>query len=411
MAHGGRGVARQDGKVFFVEDALEGDEIRALVRKDSGRYADGEILEITTPSPYRIPPPCPHAMTCGGCTWQHADPEAQQRWKIDAARNLFQRIAQLPWPEKVVLHSSPQNFSYRNRVLLRGRLSPEGLFTFGYFRKGSRDFIAVEDCLIAVEPIRQFIRSQKTLRNFSPTEAYAFKFEIQEAPVSSGRLLISFYPNGREDPVAQKICAAWRDLPEVAWCDFVFLGKQAEPFLFEHFEGYDFWTKPGSFQQVNIPLNHLLRRTVLDLVKQEKPREILDLYCGSGNLSTLPAAEGIVVTGIEISQTAIALAQGSFHRQNLTGKFAAQPVDLWLKKNRKLWDFIILDPPREGLGDSLPHLLRAASRDILYVSCDPATLARDLATLKRSFTIRDVQLFDFFPQTFHVESFVHLQKT
>jgi 23S rRNA (uracil1939-C5)-methyltransferase len=204
-------------------------------------------------------------------------------------------------------------------------------------------------------------------------------------------------------------------MPEVAWA-----GSQRElpdaPFFpFENDLGITFHTAAGMFQQINIPHNHTVRRLVQETVKNYSPKRVLDVFCGSGNLSLPIARQVLSVDGVEFSKRAISAAQ---HNASIAGITNAQYFSgdsekfLWrAAKQGTQYDLVIADPPREGMYACLIPLMKIKPKTIIYVSCDPTTLSRDLSSLcKRDYSVKRFIALDFFPNTYHIESFVILER-
>ena len=424
MAFGGKGVARHDGKVFFVEDGIEGDVATVEVTEETDRYNEARVIILKTPSPHRGPSPCPVSDRCGGCQWQGVPYAQQISWKKQFVVNALSRIGKLGESIEVETIPSPAVNSYRNRIFVRARIHPDGRLAVGYFRRGSRDFVEVSRCAIAVDRLNDFITR---LENVSFKEhlelrdvktEIKFRFEMQDIPAratTEPHILLSVYdPDDSTFPV-DVIVKSLAAVQGVAWAGGP-LDLPNAPFVeFETDLGVTFHTSAGLFQQVNIPDNHIVRRLVKEAVDEFKPPRILDLFCGSGNLS-LPLADGTrSVDGIEFSKRSIMtanhnVASGKIPNANYTAgdteKF------LWrAAKSNERYDMVIADPPRAGMFKSLSPLVKLKPRHIIYVSCDPTTLSRDLSSLvKFGFEVKRFVALDFFPNTYHIESFVILER-
>lgn len=420
-AYGGKGVARENGKVYFVEDALEGDEVLAEITEESERYNNATAREVTQASAWRKPSPCSYSHACGGCQWQGVPYEQQLVWKKHFVVGSLERIGKFKELKAEIL-GSPAQQQYRNRILLRARLQSDGSLVVGYFRRGSRDFVAVNPCLIADTRINRFIESLKDLKIETPStplgKEIRFRFEIQELPAkteSEPHLLITIYDPDEATLSANKIAESFRNLSGVLWAGAVRDIASAPFFPFETDLDVHFHTAAGLFQQVNITHNHTLRRLVLAAVESLTPKTILDIYCGSGNISLPLAKRGYHVRGVEFSKRAIQCAAYNCEQNDIkSAKYFSGDTEKFLWRASKAgeqYDLVIADPPREGMYKALIPLKNMKPKHIIYISCDPTTLARDLASLcKSDYRIVDLKALDFFPNTYHIESFVLLER-
>ncbi len=424
MAFGGKGVARHDGKVFFVEDAVEGDTALATVISQSDRYNEARVTRLVKPSRLRGPSPCAVSDVCGGCQWQGISYEQQMTWKKQFIVNSLRRIGKLGETIHVETMPSPQSNHYRNRILVRARIYPDGRMAVGYFRRSSRDFVPISRCEIAVTRINDFI-AKLAVVNFKDAmtrhgvkEEVRFRFEIQDLPArqdEEAHLLISVYdPDDSKFP-ASTIVDHFMGMTQVFWAGSIRDLPAAPITAFETDLGVTFHTSAGLFQQVNVPHNHNVRRLVKEAVDAFAPRRILDIFCGSGNLS-LPLADGRRhIDGVEFSKRAIDTATHNVklgHIESVHYYAGDTEKFLWrAAKQGLMYDMVIADPPREGMYQCLIPLLKLKPKHILYISCDPTTLSRDLSSLsKHGFAITRFVALDFFPNTYHIESFVVLTR-
>lgn len=418
-AFGGKGVARHEGKVYFVEDALEGDVVRAQILDDSDRYATAKAVDILSPSPWRGPSSCQFSHACGGCQWQGVPYEQQLIWKKSFVMSALQRIGKLGTDIACDIIGSPKVQEYRNRIMVRARLQVDGRIVVGYFKRGSRDFVAISACQIASPRLNAFIErlSAMTVEQ-PPREEVRFRFEMQDLPSlpsTEPHLLLSVYEPDQSKFTAGDLVRELVKAGDVLWAGSVRDLHKADFVRFETDLDIDFCTAAGLFQQVNIPHNHLVRRLVLDTVKRLKPQSVLDIFCGSGNLSLAVAKHGIPVKGVEFSKRAIEAAAFNCQKNDIASAayFSGDTEKfLWrASKAGESYDLVIADPPREGMFQALIPLKNLAPRYIIYVSCDPTTLARDLGSLcKKDYRIIDLKALDFFPNTYHIESFVVLER-
>lgn len=422
VAFGGKGIGRVDGKVFFVADAVPGDVVDVEVVEDSGRYADARVVAIKSPSGLRGPSPCRFSDQCGGCQWQGIPYENQLAWKRQFVETALGRIGRVDVPLVIPVSGSGATLDYRNRIFLRGVFASDGSITFGYFRRGSRDLVRIDRCAIARPAINELLGHLGRARFSRPDSLRAatpYRMEIQEIPPqsegASPQVVISVYP---PDPKCRDLDAfvdGLRGLPGVFWAGFIKDLKDAPLVLFDEHAGVKYHTRAGQFQQVNVAHNRLVRRLVHEIVEGYKPDRVLDLFCGSGNLSLGLCREGRYVEGIEFSEAAIATARENVRINKIPNALylsGSSEKHLWkCAKKGERFDVVIADPPREGMYKDLIPLQKIGARAIVYVSCDPATLARDVGALMRGgYELKFVRAFDFFPNTWHIETVAVLEK-
>lgn len=418
MAYGGKGIARVDGKVVFIDGAIPGDVVDASLVEDKGRYADALLVALREPSPLRGPSPCPVSDACGGCQWQGVPYEQQLLWKRGFVEAALQRIGKLPGDTAPALEmfASPSTQAYRNRVLIRLHVQEDGRVELGYFRRGTHQLVPIDRCAIAASAINAGIAALSTLSD----KAFAglrVRIELQEVEEPAGQLVLTLYPSDGASRLVEEFAARVRTLPLVHWAGLVFDLPEAPLVPLESDLGIRFLTQPGQFQQVNLALNRVLRRLVRDHVEAVQPTRVLDLFCGSGNLS-LPLANGVrYVEGAESNKKAIGCAKQTAALNGITGTvYLAGDAEkhLWkCSKAGETFDLVILDPPRQGMYRGMIPLKNLAPAHIIYVSCDPTTLARDLGALckKDRYQVDRLVALDFFPNTHHVETVAFLRRS
>ena len=358
--HGG-GVARHEGRVLFIEFAAPGDRLRVELTEVKKNHAFARIKEILAPSVERKNPPCPAFGRCGGCNWQHLSEESQWKWKESLVRDALARA----WGKEFLflpMFHSPKEFRYRNRIQLKKHHDQ-----IGYFEKGSHRLVAIDDCLLAEEPL---------IKSFAELKAKAFAEPAQNWEISLSR-----------EGTAQLTSLQERDL---------------------------------AFSQVNRFVNEALVSEVLQWASETEWLHYWDLYCGSGNF-TFPLAEQrpkATGLGVELSTSSIEQAQAETKRRGWSPKkldFYRSDVGIFLRRNAPPANsLILLDPPRAGLDEGIVKALAASeAQTLLYISCDPMTLARDLRRLREvapsRWKIHRARCFDMFPQTDHVETLVELR--
>lgn len=423
LVYGGDGLARvQSGegraKTVFIPFVLPGEQVEATTVEERPGFARARLDRVLLPSPLRSQPPCPYFTQCGGCQYQHVDYAEQLNFKSEILRETLRRTAKLELSVPIETHASPPLY-YRNRTRLHLRHSPE--FGIGYFRQGSHELLPVRECPISSPLINRALETFWKLGATREVPADVAQVEMFSAD-NDERLLIELYLDSQSNRAssndfARKLISA---LPEV--CGIVSFTRSArgssERFAQEELlagekrleyrvtdETYS--VSAGSFFQTS---RFLVPKLVELVVGAHQGRLGLDLYSGVG-LFTVPLSHRFErVIAVESSAPSV---QDLRANVSANVKVSAQSTEAYLLNATKLKpDFIVVDPPRAGLGARVgTQLNKLSAGAITYLSCDPATLARDLAQLiSGGWRVSEVHLIDLFPQTFHIETCVMLRR-
>jgi 23S rRNA (uracil1939-C5)-methyltransferase len=442
LIYGGDGLARLPaddrgrGKAAFIPFVLGGEKIEAAITEEKPSFVRAHAEAIVEPSPHRVPSPCPHFGRCGGCHYQHASYDHQLEIKKEILRENLRRIAKLELQCEIEVHPSPP-WHYRNRSRMQVRTRPA--FSAGYFKFASHELLPVEECPISSPLINRGIAA--LWRSGRAGQAVEGVLEVEffansEADGNETRLLLEFLcaPEARRAAVrawAEELCAAMPEIAGVVAFREPQKGVQ-EPLVAVGASELTYQTKnaayrvsAGSFFQTN----RFLINELVNIVTAGRSGQLaLDLYAGVGLFSTALARDVRHIISVESSQTAASDLQ---YNLPLTGKAVHAATEQYLAKlgdNGRAGrgalrqgavlppplvhkpDLVVVDPPRGGLGDRAARLLADVDAPrITYVSCDPATLARDLVPLQASgYRVDQVHLVDLFPQTYHLESVLHL---
>ena len=433
LIYGGDGLARipasgdeRRGKTVFVPYVLPGEVVEATVLEERKGFMRASLVEVLAPSPARVTPPCPHFGVCGGCHYQHSDYTAQLEDKRQILQETILRGAKLALPY-IEVHSG-EAYGFRNRTRMKIAVEPE--FALGYYRHGSHELEPVRHCPISSPLINQAIA---LLWELAPEVAwYPSLREVQFFANHDDReLLVELFIHHATTPVLlAKFAKLLRErMPQIAGVAVFASGAtdgELEDGSIEasrklsragapHIDGsasmiysvgsYGYRVSAGSFFQTN----RFLAPKLVELVTGKRSgRAALDLFAGVG-LFTLPMSRNFErITSVEI-------AQNSF--DDLAANAAVPHIQAvhstsedYLNAARGRWDFAVVDPPRAGLGERVAKSLAGSSIPRLaYVSCDPATLARDLVTLLAAgYRVEEAHLIDMFPQTYHMETILHL---
>ncbi len=393
MAHGGDALGRHEGKVIFVPYAIPGEEALVEMVEDKGRYARGRVVEILSPSPHRVTPPCPHfgPGKCGGCQWQHIAYQAQLEFKAAVVGNQLARLGRLPDVSVKRLIPSASPWHYRNHVQFSvgddGRL--------GFVATTGRRVETIEACYL-LHPLLEELFAALDL------ELPGLARLSLRAGVNTGDQMMIFETHDDLPPALES------DLP----VSCVLLLSDGTPVnligsnhITEVVAERRFRISAASFFQVNTAAAEELVRVVGEYLAPAGDETLLDAYCGVGTFALSLADKVGYVIGIE--EDAGAVADARLNVAELTNvEFIEGSVEAFLPQLDRPIDLAVLDPPRQGCKpEALAALIELAPRRIVYVSCDPATLARDARKLAGGgYQLVEVQPVDMFPQTYHIES-------
>jgi 23S rRNA (uracil1939-C5)-methyltransferase len=392
LAYGGDALGRlPDGRVVFVPYAIPGELVRLMIVEDKPRHANAALVEVLEPSPERVTPRCPHFSTCGGCHYQHLQYPAQVKAKADILREQLERIGGLQGIPDIELHASPEPWYYRNTIQFH--LTPEG--KLGFQKARSNQPFAIREChlpeeainriwpQIEVEPIPSLERvslkvgmDQEMMLILESTDPQAMEFSIEDLAVSI--VQIGGYGN---------IILAGSD-----YIVMEVLGRQ-------------FKVSTDSFFQVNRTQAQAIVTHIIDHLPMTNEMTVVDAYSGVGLFGAFLAPKVKRLVGIEVSASACEDFSTNLDEFENVELYEAPVEDVLASINFHA-DSIILDPPRVGLGaKTIEGILTQGADRLVYVSCDPATLARDGRQLEAGgYTLSSLALFDMFPQTYHIES-------
>jgi 23S rRNA (uracil1939-C5)-methyltransferase len=414
MTYGPEAVARDQSRVIFVSGAAPGDIADVVITEARSRFSRAALRNLRSAAEVRREPECRYVGRCGGCQWQHLAYPAQLAAKYANLVDHLTRIAGIADPPVRPVVPSPAEWHYRHRINLRVENR-----RLGFYRAESNELVEIEHCRIAAAALnRAFADARRWLAGIKTIVRRLSLWASDEAP---GIVLVA----NAEGPFAAGDDAMNRHVLATG-ADGVIRGIVMFGKRWRHTWGdvavtccvddVTLTTTGGEFTQVNLDGNRLLVDAVLSLGRFAAGDDVLDLYCGAGNL-TLPIAHRAArVLGVERSALAIADAQANARRLGLIDcRFLCAPVEtavVDLAEQCARPRVVILDPPRGGAARILPDIARLAPERVIYVSCDPPTLARDLAALlRRGYGLETVQPLDLFPQTYHLEVVATLRAT
>lgn len=432
---GGHGMAHlPDGKVVMAPMVIPGEHVRVHIVCNKKKYLEGNVVKLLTASPLRITPKCPHFGDCGGCDWQHIDYPAQVAFKEEILQEHFLRAAVIGVEDLAEIRlpalASPSPFNYRQRL----RMKIDALGRLGFFKVRSHTVVPVESCPLARAELNGLLEIINASAAMDHLLQNSREIELILSPDNKKifiNLLFSRKPRAADIAQARSFSSENHEVvlylsPE----DHVRSGPFSSDVQNGGSTEFVNFTLPvsdaangklrmsyeaGGFCQVNLDQNASLVRTMLEWLADTKPTRALDLFCGMGNFSLPLAASGWEVVGMDLQGSAIRSAERNSGINTLSGcrfeKISALQGIEKLVSNNEEFELLVLDPPRAGCIDVIPHIAKIRAANILYISCDPATLSRDLKELiGLGYTIKKMRLVDMFPQTHHMETIVLLEK-
>ena len=421
---GGKGLARRDdGMIVMVDAVLPGEQVEIGESRIRSGYAEAEVAVFLSEHEQRVEPPCPHYGECGGCDLQHGAYELQLVIKRDMVLEALTR-AGVEFEPGVVGPTlpSPEPFGYRQRI----RCQVDRAGGVGFFRRQSKTVVPVARCLTVTEPLNQLLGKLGTTRMRAFLARWCTELELFHSPGDDSLAVTAAVKKGWRGARASAKKAA-----ELLGIENFFLrrGHRVEP-LFPHCRDYSLFRTFGlpdgagrfifgwgvdCFSQINDAQNERLMHLVAELMGDPRGMRVLDLYCGAGNFSLPLAVQGARGLGIEQNSSAIGWARRNSTGNGIKGwEFIVADVEKALADlslRGELFDTVLLDPPRRGMGRASELLPGLANRNIIYISCDPATMARDLKILQsKGMRLVSLTPADMFPQTHHIESVALLKK-
>lgn len=391
LDHYGRGIAKLENKTVFVENALPDEIVEINIIKDKKNYIEANVLKYIKKSNSRIEPKCPYYDFCGGCNIMHLPYEDQLKFKQNKIENIIKKylnnevtVNDIVSPDKIDFYRNKTTFQVQEKI--------------GFYKKNTYDIINIDSCIISDKLINNSIKFLKRL-NLK---------EITKITCRTGlnKLMIIIETQNKNLNITP--------LKEIAHSIYLkinneYIHKFGNENIYEQLGNYKFKISPDSFFQVNIDTCLKLYNKVKEYIKNNK--NVIDLYCGTGSIGIFVSDNNNVI-GIEINEYAIKDALDNKTLNDIKNiDFICGDSGKKLKDLNFKPDVIIVDPPRSGLNkETINNILKFDSKEIIYVSCDPMTLVRDLNILKEYYNIKEITPFDMFPNTYHVETIAHLTK-
>ena len=407
LAYGPYGIGRIDHQVIMVPATVPGDKISARVTDLKGNYSLGETVRLLQPSPLRQTPPCPYINDCGGCPWQQVQYAAQLKAKEQNVADALRRIGKLEGFELRPIVTSPREYHYRRRI----RLQCDKAKRIGFFRAFSHDLVEVDGCLIADGTLNKVIYPLRIWINELTTPIEHVEIVTGDEPneiVAAGKIAGDFIP--RDDPACEHLIDQADGINGL----ILYGGNSRKEWghtavSIRSDDGICLKVKGDVFTQINAEGNRKLLSELLAAGGFDKNDQVLELYSGAGNFTLSIAKQAREVVAVESHRQSVDSGKRSAQfngTANVRWVCAHVPAAVErFAKQRERFSKIILDPPRAGAKGIERSLASLGAEKILYVSCNPATLARDLSALTRQgYRLTFVQPIDLFPHTFHVET-------
>lgn len=424
----GQGVAKIEGCAVFVPNAIVGEQCEIRIEKVGKTWAAGKIVQILEKSPHRINRACPVAKLCGGCDFHHMDYEEESRLKAERVRTCLNRLGGESL-ESIPMHPAPTTTCYRNKAQYPVSSKKNRAYA-GFFKAGTHQVVENDRCLILPPQADQVKDAVIDYMNQYRVNAYdetTGKGLVRHIYVRQGavshQLLVCIVATGRKLPRLEALLDRLKKISGFTTLVLSVNTKRGNAVLGDEFItlygpgyiedtlcGLTFRLSPRSFYQINHHQAQELYKAAIEAAEITKQDTVLDLYCGVGTITLAMSQAAGKVIGIEVIPQAVEDAKENAIRNNIHNAefFCADAgqAALELEQQGIHADVVVVDPPRKGLNaDAIQAIARFAPRRLVYVSCDPATLARDTALLKeKGFCLQSAQAFDLFPRCAHVES-------
>jgi len=446
VVYGGRGFAHLNNMAIFLDKAVPGDRVIARVLRVKKNFTESRVLEVIEASPYRTIAPCPYSDYCGGCNWQFIEYEKQLEYKHAFVEDSLNHIGKATNFQIHHILPSPQIFGYRNKMEFsfsekrwflpeeRDKRGENKDFALGLHIPGTFDkIIDIEGCLLQKEKGNEILREVKRYAKDSGVPVYGLKshkgfwrYLMLRHSYYFDEWMVNIVTSEERDPPVQDLASILRDrFKEIAsvvnninnrkggtavgeW-ERVLAGERN---IRDKIGTFTFEMSANSFFQTNSPLSQRLYQAVKDFASLTGNETILDLYCGIGTVSVCLAGQASRIIGMDISNGAIADARRNCVLNGIDNcEFLCGDVRMLLSQVTIHVDLLITDPPRTGMHKKvIDQILQLLPDRIIYISCNPATLARDISLLKERYRVEEVQPIDLFPNTYHIESIARLER-
>lgn len=446
VAYGGKGIVHIEGFAVFVDQAVPGDRVRIGITRKKKNYAEARVVSLLEPSSDRVPAPCPYSGVCGGCKWQFLDYGRQLAYK---RQHVVESLAHIGLIQDATVHPtlpSERSFGYRNKVEFtcsdsRWRLSNEmqspcagNCFALGFHVPGVfHKVLDIESCLLQPDmgnrilaDVRRHLRLSGMPMYCPRTHRGFWRFVMLRHSVAYDHWMVNIITAAENRKVVQPLADLLKDkYPQIISVVNNITAKKAaisageyemllsgSDHLTDRICGFEFDISANSFFQTNSRGAETLYRTVIAYAGLTGNETVFDLYCGTGTIAICLSKTARRVVGFEIVDAAVSDAEKNCRINGVSNcTFVRGDIKDRLSEALHGPEVMIVDPPRDGMHKSVvQQVLKMLPGRIIYVSCNPATLARDLGLMKEAYQVIEVQPVDMFPHTFHIESVARLQK-
>lgn len=375
------GVGKIDNKIVFIANTLPGDTVEIGHLIDHGNYYEAKLVKIIESTSTRVKPRCPYHDSCGGCQLMNLTYAEQLRYKQAKVVKIFKKHCNLDVTPTII---SSKQYHYRNKITFQVK---EG--KLGLYKSKSNDLIAIDTCFLISDKMNGLISTLKELNLKAVNQIM-----LREA---QNKIMVQFLGIVNKEEVLEKLSNKVDSLYENNKLIY------GQPKLTANLDKFNYHVSPASFFQVNTTQTINLYNKIREYLKEDN-NNVLDLYCGTASIGIYISKVCKNVEGIEINASSVRDAHDNISLNKLKNVTIKEGSVAKLLTNKKSYDTIIVDPPRSGLDKiTKKTLLQIKAKELIYVSCNPITLARDINTLKELYKIEDITLFDMFPNTYHVE--------
>ena len=392
MDYYGRGIARSSSKVYFIENALKDEDVSITLLKEKKKYCEAKSKEISNISKDRIEAKCKYYNVCGGCQLMHIKKEKQEEFKRKKTEEVLKKFLNYSKDINDIVFSN--NFNYRNKVVLHVKDNK-----LGFYKNKTNELIEIDKCLLLNPVINDLI---------SYLKKYVKKEDIEKITIKVGN------KTNKVMLIIDGSIADYQNLLEIV--DVLIINEKVmtvKDYITSYIGNNKYIIKKNSFFQVNYDISTRMYDKVKDVIAKEKSKNVLDLYCGTGTIGIYISDVVSKITGIEVVSDAIEAANINKKINNVENiEFILGKVEdkLDFISNNNI-DTVIVDPPRSGLHKKvIPILEKISPKTIIYVSCDPITMARDIKLLSNNYELVEVTPYDMFPNTYHVETVSVLER-
>lgn len=388
----GRGISRSSGKVYFIENALKDEDVSITLLKEKKKYCEAKLKEISNISKDRTEAKCKYYNVCGGCQLMHIKEEKQEEFKKEKVEEILKKFLNYNKDVNDIVFS--KNFNYRNKVVLHVKDNK-----LGFYKNKTNELIEIDKCLLLNPVINDLI---SYLKNYIELK------DIKKITIKVGN------KTNEVMLIIDGSIAYYQNLLEIV--DVLIINEKVmttKDYITSYIGNKKYIIKRNSFFQVNYDISTRMYNKVKDVIVKKKSKNILDLYCGTGTIGIYISDVVSKITGIEVVSDAIESANTNKKINNVENiEFILGKVEdkLDFISNNNI-DTVIVDPPRSGLHKKvIPILEKISPKTIIYVSCDPITMARDIKLLSNDYELVEVTPYDMFPNTYHVETVCVLER-